>query len=74
MKLITSRLPGDELQVTIQSCDGDLHVRGRVAWTRRKGFIFGRHEVGVEFIDVDDSVRRKLSRVASAHRETNVAA
>jgi len=55
---------GDELTVTLQSFDGPLAVMVRVVWSKRRGF--KRHQLGLQFVNVGDDLRKRLSALARA--------
>ena len=46
---------------TLQHRNGQVALKSRVVWVRRCGF--GRHEVGMELIDLTDSLKASLSRL-----------
>jgi hypothetical protein len=53
---------GQPVQAIIKSCEGDLSMPCSVVWVRRKGFF--RHEMGVQFGEIDATIRASLTRLA----------
>ncbi|MBX3385739.1 MAG: PilZ domain-containing protein [Phycisphaeraceae bacterium] len=53
------------MRLTLRLDGRALEVNGRIAWTKRGGPAgLGRWEIGVEFLDADEGLRRELSRLA----------
>ncbi|HWB20611.1 MAG TPA: PilZ domain-containing protein [Phycisphaerales bacterium] len=52
--------------VQLQAENAQLTLRARVAWTKRLGFF--RHEIGLEFVDVDTETNRILTEIAMKYR------
>lgn len=59
-----------ELSLKVLGCR--LPVRARVTWSRRVGFL--RHQVGFEFIDLNEQVERSLRTIASVAQKKRVLA
>jgi len=55
---------GDQT-VELFSNSGTFSLEGKVVWHRKLGF--RKHEIGVEFTDVDEDAAQKLSDIARAH-------
>ncbi len=60
---------GQVVDFHLKTLAGDMAMQGRVVWTTKKGW--RRFEVGVQFVNVSDQIRRTLIEVAriSADRE-----
>ncbi|MHC4908262.1 MAG: PilZ domain-containing protein [Planctomycetota bacterium] len=62
MRLISRRVPLGEFDIQLIATGETMHLKGRVAWSRRV-FLF-KHEMGIEFIDVEPRLAKKLTRLA----------
>lgn len=63
------RLPVPELMLTLRGYDSyePLRVACRVTWIRRDGIF--RYELGFQFMNVTPALVRRLTALASAHRQ-----
>ena len=43
-----------------------MNLYGQVVWTKHLGF--RRHEIGVQFLNIDDDTAKILSRISAIHR------
>jgi hypothetical protein len=66
MRILATRPQAGAFDVRLRGADVSLTLRVKVAWARRLGF--RRHEVGLSFLDVDESVAQLLSRISATHR------
>lgn len=66
MRLICRRVPKGEFTVTLYDAGERVEVTAQVAWSRRIGFF--KHEVGVQFINVDAEMARRLTTAATNNR------
>ena len=66
MRLLCTKRHTGPLRAELKGADMSMRLEGRVAWTRRLGF--RRHELGLAFLNVDDTGREILSRIAQSHR------
>ena len=67
MRILSTRPPNrSQLDVRLKGPDSSLRVRAKVAWCRRLGF--RRHEIGMTFVELDDSASAILNRISQAHR------
>lgn len=53
---------GQHLDFDLQTLAGTLRMQGKVVWSTKKGM--RRYEAGVQFLQVDDTLRRTLAEVA----------
>ncbi len=70
MRVLATRSRVGKLDVSLQGSDVSLTLRCNVAWSHRLGF--RRHEIGLAFIDVDESAAGILARIAANHRARQV--
>ena len=66
MRLISRRVPSGEFVIHLYSIGEVFEVKGRVAWSKRL-WLF-KHEMGIEFIDVEPELAKKLTRLATTCR------
>ena len=65
MRCLSKRRVSGEQAVVIHTHEGEVEVRAKVAWTKRRGI--RRHEIGLEFIDVDSETSRQLAMISTRH-------
>jgi len=53
---------GATVELAIQTLDGPITLKARIAWVKRTGFLSS--ELGVEFIEVDAVARRAIADIA----------
>ena len=70
MRVLATRSRFGKFDVSLRGSDIGLTLRCNVAWSRRLGF--RRHEIGLAFISVDESVAGILARIAANHRARQV--
>ena len=70
MRVLSTRRRDGKLELTLWGGDLKLALRARVAWCHRLGF--RRHEVGLTFLDVDETVAELLTRISADHRARQV--
>lgn len=65
LRLLTKQklVPGIAGVLVIEGPDGPIRVGARVVWA--KGRSWGRHEIGVNFVDVPPEARRQLMELAA---------
>ncbi len=71
MRVLAGRVPKGDFEVCIKSSEGDVTVKARIAWSKRRGLT--KRELGLEFLEVEEPVRRKLTSISSAHRVSQYA-
>ncbi len=65
VRILSSRDRQGEQTVDLFSNSGTFSLAGRVVWHRKLGF--RKHEIGVEFSDVDEEAAQTLCDIARAH-------
>ncbi len=67
VRILSTKPPNrGQLDVQLSGLDSSVKVRAKVAWCRRLGF--RRHEIGLTFVELDDSASAILNRISQAHR------
>jgi hypothetical protein len=66
MRVIGRAVPKETIEVRIVSREVDFVVGVSPVWSRKVGFM--RHEMGLEFVDLDEETRRCLTQLATVHR------
>ena len=66
MRILSKRQLVDIVKAKVWAYDFSMTLETRVAWTKRLGF--RRHEIGLEFINIDDSISKILGRISALHR------
>jgi hypothetical protein len=68
MRIVTNkRLQGTQ-QVALFTLEGTFELEAEVAWCKRRGF--RRHEIGLSFINIDDVMATRLTKISSVHALT----
>ena len=67
MRVLSKRPREGELTVHLDGFDVTLKLDANVVWTTRHGF--RRHEMGLEFMHVDEEMGQILSRISRQHRK-----
>lgn len=65
MRVLATKPYDGKLRVTLWGGDVEVVMAAQVAWARRLGF--RRHELGVSFLDLDEALRKVLTRMATDH-------
>lgn len=66
MRILSKRPLKDLVKAKVWAFDFCMTLDTRVAWSNRLGF--RRHEIGLEFINVDEPVSKILGRISALHR------
>jgi len=66
MRVLCKRPHQGTLEVRLRASQYSLALSGQVAWSKRLGF--RRHEIGVQFVDLDDDTSHILSRISASYR------
>ena len=66
MRVLCKRRREGLLKVRIWAFQYYMILDGQVVWTKHLGF--RRHEIGVQFLNVDDDTSKILSRISAIHR------
>jgi hypothetical protein len=66
MRVLCKRSREGSLKVRLWAYQFTMNLDGQVVWTKHLGF--RRHEIGVEFLNVDDDTAKILARVSAIHR------
>ncbi len=66
MRVLCKRRREGSLKIRIWAFRYYMILDGQIVWTKHLGF--RRHEIGVQFINVDDDTSKILSRISSIHR------
>ncbi len=66
MRVLCKRPHEGPLEVRLQASQYSLTLSGQVIWSKRLGF--RRHEIGVQFVDLDDDTSQVLSRISATYR------
>ena len=67
LRVLSKRPREGVLTVRLDGFDMTLKLQAKVVWTTRHGF--RRHEMGLEFMHVDDDMAHILSRISRQHRK-----
>ena len=67
VRVLCKRPREGDLTVHLDGFDITLKLQAKVVWTTRHGF--RRHEMGLEFMHVDEEIARILSRISRQHRK-----
>lgn len=66
MRVLCKRPQQGSLEVCLRVSQYTMTLTGQVVWSKRLGF--RRHEIGVQFVDVDDDTTQVLSRISASYR------
>ncbi len=66
MRVLCKRRREGSLKVRLWAFQFSMNLDGQVVWTKHLGF--RRHEIGVQFLNVDDDTAKILSRISAIHR------
>ncbi len=66
MRVLCKRPHEGSLEVRLQASQYSMTLSGQVVWSKRLGF--RRHEIGIQFVDVDDDTAHILSRISASYR------
>lgn len=66
MRVIGRAVPKEAIQVRILSRVGEFVFVVNPVWSHKVGFM--RHEMGLEFVDLDDETRQRLTQLVTVHR------
>ena len=66
MRVLCKRRREGSLKVRLWAYQFNMNLDGQVVWTKHLGF--RRHEIGVQFLNVDDDTAKILSRISAIHR------
>lgn len=66
MRVVCRKVPRGEMDIILYGPDEPTKVRARVAWWKRTGLF--KYEAGFQFLDVDETMARKLTSLASSGR------
>lgn len=66
MRVLCKRPQQGSLEVSLRASQYSMTLFGQVAWSKRLGF--RRHEIGIQFVDVDDDTAHVLSRISASYR------
>ncbi len=53
---------GSAIELAIDTIDGPITLKARIAWVKRTGFLSS--EIGVEFVEIDAVARRAITNIA----------
>jgi hypothetical protein len=65
LRLLATRSMSGEHELRLWGNESSMSLIGRVMWSRRLGF--RRHEVGIQFIAIDDETAAALDAMSSGH-------
>jgi len=66
MRILSKRPLTNIVQAKVCSFDFSMVLHARVVWTKRLGF--RRHEIGLQFLNIDESASKTLGRISASHR------
>lgn len=66
MRILSKRPLQDLVKAKVWAFDFSMTLDTRVAWSNRLGF--RRHEIGLEFTNIDEQVSKILGRISALHR------
>ncbi len=66
MRVLCKRRREGSLKIRLWAFQFYMNLDGQVVWTKHLGF--RRHEIGVQFLNVDDDTAKILSRISAIHR------
>ena len=66
MRVLCKRRREGSLKVRLWAFQFYMNLDAQVVWTKHLGF--RRHEIGVEFLNIDDDTAKILSRISAIHR------
>ncbi len=66
MRVLCKRRREGSLKVRLWAFQFYMNLDGQVVWTKHLGF--RRHEIGVQFLNIDDDTAKILSRISAIHR------
>ena len=66
MRVLCKRRREGLLKVRLWAFQFYMNLDGQVVWTKHLGF--RRHEIGVQFLNIDDDTAKILSRISAIHR------
>lgn len=66
MRVLCKRPHEGTLEVCLQASQYSMNLSGQVAWSKRLGF--RRHEIGIQFVDLDEDTTHVLSRISASYR------
>ena len=66
MRILSKRPLSGMVKAKVWAFDFSMTLDTRVAWSNRLGF--RRHEIGVEFTNIDEQVSKILGRISALHR------
>ncbi len=66
MRVLCKRRREGPLELRLWAFQFSMSLDGQVVWTKQLGF--RRHEIGVQFLNVDDDTSKILSRISAIHR------
>ena len=66
MRILCKRPLKSLVKAKVWAFDFSMTIDARVAWSNRLGF--RRHEIGLEFLNVDESASKILGRISASHR------
>ncbi len=66
MRVLCKRRLEGSLKIRLWAFQFYMNLDGQVVWTKHLGF--RRHEIGVQFLNVDDDTAKILSRISAIHR------
>ena len=66
MRVLCKRNRAGPLKVRLWAYEFSMNLDGQVVWTKHLGF--RRHEIGVQFLNIDDDTAKILSRISAIHR------
>lgn len=66
MRVLCKRRLEGSLKVRLWAFQFYMNLDGQVVWTKHLGF--RRHEIGVQFLNIDDDTAKILSRISAIHR------
>ena len=66
MRVLCKRRREGSLKIRLWAFQFYMNLDGQVVWTEHLGF--RRHEIGVQFLNIDDDTAKILSRISAIHR------
>ncbi len=66
LRVLCKRCREGPLKIRLSAFEFDMNLDGQVVSTRHLGF--RRHDIGVQFLNVDDDTAKILSRISAIHR------
>ena len=66
MRVETSKVPRGVIDLQLFGTDEMIPVKARVAWSKKVGLF--KHQVGLEFCELDQPTSQKLTALASNNR------